>query len=253
MVLPNTISHFCEKINHFLKYFSTLRFFLCFLRFPLLLLTPTKTKQEVSAKLSELTQEIPPRESPSMPQIDFTPTRTYSSPDEFSGTRTTLSGTHILVDAYRFNEDSFRGTTIRVPSLTQTVRFRGGGQTFEELNIEVLGDTVVIFENFSYVGGASGSALSFTGANPSFVSIGAENSISGRGNFDSVSAAGNLSILGNADFTVDHVTPETVVRTEMTPQNIRQRRSTITADRFNGSSTNGWGGFRYGLLAELLT
>jgi hypothetical protein len=143
-----------------------------------------------------------------IPQIDVTPDRVYSTAGSVP---TTLAGTHILVDASNFSATAFNGMTITVPHTVQTVRFKGAtGRTFAGLNIVVEGlATNVIFEDFSYIGGTSGSALRFEGSRPSIISLGTSNSISGRGNHITVRNArssndGDLFIFGTANLSINH-------------------------------------------------
>ncbi|MCL2634172.1 MAG: Ig-like domain-containing protein [Oscillospiraceae bacterium] len=133
---------------------------------------------------------------------NFVPTETY----DLNNVPPYITDEYVLVDFTATLVFSVN-RTITISDTVKVIKFAGNQTTtFTELNIVVQGDTDIVFHDFNYIGGSSSSALSFGGVDPAIISIGTENSISGRGNFDAISASGDLFICGNADLTVDHVT-----------------------------------------------
>ena len=137
--------------------------------------------------------------------INFTPTEVYTR----SNIPNSITGEYVLIDFS--SEPSFNiNKVITISNTVKVVKFIGNqSATFTDLNIIVEGETDVVLHNFNYIGGTSGSALKFNGTDPAVIALGSNNLISGRGNFDTITAAGDLFICGNADLAADHVTPST--------------------------------------------
>ena len=103
--------------------------------------------------------------------------------------------------------------TIIVGNDVKIIKFKGAlNKTFTGLNIVIMGNTDVIFENFNYNGTAGSStipALRFDGTNPAIISLGS--TILGYGNYTNgtgsravLESAGNLYICGKTNISVAH-------------------------------------------------
>ena len=121
----------------------------------------------------------------------------------------------VLIDlssSYNFSPNK----TITVPSTVDAIKFKGGSSaTFlRNLNLIIQGDSELILENINLQNNTNGDnarpLIEFLGDNPSIISISKskqgdwDNTIFGRGRYETIRAAGNLFIGGGSNLTIDH-------------------------------------------------